>query len=92
MTITIEQRHCLPVLSVQGSIREDNWDALDRTVSLVGAEGHLLIGLDLSSVLRMGPSEARRLVALRDRMASGCQRLSLIGLSPCVITAMGQAL
>lgn len=90
MTITIEQQHCLPVLSVQGSIREDNWDALDRTVSLVGAEGHLMIGLDLSSVRRMGPPEAKRLLALRDRLAHGCQRLSLIGLSPCVIDAMGQ--
>lgn len=90
MTITVEQNFCVPVVAVKGSIHDRNWPELANAVAEVGAEGHQMIGLDLSSVKVIGLDEAQRLVGLRERLAENFQRLLLTGLSPCVIEAMGQ--
>lgn len=91
MKIEINQQLCLPILHVGGRIHEGNFEVLDNALARVSAEGHQLIALDLSEVRQIGEPEAVKLLDLRHRLTRSFQRLTLVGLSPSVIEALGLA-
>jgi anti-anti-sigma regulatory factor len=90
MDIIRNDRHELPVLCVYGALVGRNWPVFLTALRMAVAEGHSGLAIDLGQVTRMGQAEASCLLDTRDSLARRSCRLDLVGLSPAVITAMGQ--
>lgn len=91
MRMSVEENFCIPVLNVQGSVHRGDGRRLNEMLVRLAAEGHQMIGLDLSQVYSMDKNEARCLFRVRQRLARTYQSLRLVGLSPKAIEAMGAA-
>jgi hypothetical protein len=91
MKMILEEKFCVPVLKVAGSVQRGDGRRLNNRLVSLAAQGHQLIGLDLSDVHSMAEPEALCLFRARHRLARTFQSLRLVGLSPQVIEAMGAA-
>lgn len=91
MSIVRNTQFGLPILRVRGALNNLSWADF-----IVGLKESLdpscpHIALDLSWVTQMGRAQALLLSDARDSLARQGIKLSIVGLSPAVIEAMGAA-
>ena len=91
MNITKENRGGIPVLCVSGPLVGRNWQKFTTQLKALLQNNDQQVGLDLSQVTRMGQCEARQLINARDRLTRRKVTLSLLGLSPASVLAIGRA-
>jgi anti-anti-sigma regulatory factor len=91
MNITRNDQFGQPILRVHSRLTNGTFPDLLLELRRLRQEVHSRVALDLSWVTRMGRAQALLLQDVRDNMARRGVTLSLIGLSPAAIEAMGQA-
>ena len=89
LIVVRDEQFCMPVLRLNGCLRDRTWDEFEDALCQLREEGHQVVGLDLSEVCHMSPLGARLLRDARKRFAAQFRTLTITALSPAVILAMG---